>query len=648
LVPVLLLVIYFVVWFLLTRYLPNGKGEKEKRLARKLLKQNRVEAAIGYLRKKGMERVAAQLLVQFGKAERAVALFEELGDYLAAGKTAVAAGLPGKAEELFQRAGDRQAAARQFEKSRQFDRALQLYLEADDVERVATLARYEVDDPVLLKIAADFLYDRGDKELALAIYGKGKYHKRAGRVLEELGRMGEAVSVYEEHGLLESAARVYSLQGEHRRAAYLLIKGGLVAKALDELLLDGDILTVARMYRRLGKPERVLDILERLDNRHPDFKQGMLMASALLTEDKRFPEAILCLDRLLKTLGYRQDMLEVVMRLADLQLHVGDISGTIRTLKGARRAGIDDDSIDEHLALLTQTSFGAMSEDAVLDEEALQEAVRTTSKLGFPASDRYTLVRKLTRGGHGVLYLVQDGQLKQEVVLKLLHSESLPSAVARKYFLREAKTASSLDHPNIVKVFDWGELQTRLYIAMEYVRGQNLLQLQEPVNPPLTFEQKLSICLQLCEALAHAHERSVIHRDVKMENVMLTPGGQLKLLDFGLAKAIDEDPERSLSIVGTPNYMSPEQLAGQFLDLRTDIYSLGVLMYRLFTGRLPFEDNGLDSPNQFVPPPDPREFDVDIPKEVVNPILRCLERNRENRPSTTGEVAAELRRLKLE
>ena len=219
-----------------------------------------------------------------------------------------------------------------------------------------------------------------------------------------------------------------------------------------------------------------------------------------------------------------------------------------------------------------------------------------------------------------------------------MNSESLPSPVARRFFLREARTAGRLDHPNIIKLFDSGEMGQRLYIAMELVIGHNLLQLQDPNRPPLTMAQRCAIFLQLGDALAHAHAHEVIHRDVKMENVMVTGQGIVKLLDFGLAKALDEDPERSLFVVGTPNYMSPEQLAGKTVDRRTDIYSLGVLMYRLLTGRLPFEDNDIVTPSRHQPPEDPRCWNPEVPAAIAAAVLRCVERDRDDRFQSVAEI----------
>ena len=203
--------------------------------------------------------------------------------------------------------------------------------------------------------------------------------------------------------------------------------------------------------------------------------------------------------------------------------------------------------------------------------------------------------------------------------------------------------AASINHPNIIRIFDYGELAGRPYITMEYVVGKNLNQLLHAPDAEVSFRRKVAICTQLCSALAYAHGLTVVHRDVKMENVMVRKDWRVKLTDFGVAKALNEYPDRSLFIVGTANYMSPEQSIGDFVDARTDIYSLGVLMYRLFSSKLPFPDEPAPVGRWFAPPVDPRELSPEIPPGLSRAILGCLVADREERIGTVEEVS---RRLK--
>ncbi len=216
--------------------------------------------------------------------------------------------------------------------------------------------------------------------------------------------------------------------------------------------------------------------------------------------------------------------------------------------------------------------------------------------------------------------------------------------MAKKYFFREAQTVSILNHPNIVALYDFGEMDARPFIAMEYVDGRNLEQMVKK-RPTLPLQLMLDVCTQLSRALDYAHSKKIIHRDIKLGNVMVTREGAVKLMDFGLAKAITENPDRSLLVIGTPYYMAPEQIAHEDIDHRVDIYALGILMYRLVTGHLPFETGDVLRAQRFEAPPDPLTFAPKLPRSLIGLILHCLEKRPEDRPETAGEIADRLQTI---
>lgn len=205
----------------------------------------------------------------------------------------------------------------------------------------------------------------------------------------------------------------------------------------------------------------------------------------------------------------------------------------------------------------------------------------------------YKIIKKLGEGGQGEVYQAEDLSLRRIVAIKFLPAELGADEKTRKRFLREAQLASALDHPNICTVYEINEHQGLHYIVMQYLEGKRLKQLVR--NKPLELEFALSIALQLSDALAAAHERGVIHRDVKATNIIINDRGQAKILDFGLAKATTNIGDRAVMELtqrgvpfGTAGYMSPEQARGGQIDHRTDIFSLGVLLYEMVVGRLPF------------------------------------------------------------
>jgi len=210
----------------------------------------------------------------------------------------------------------------------------------------------------------------------------------------------------------------------------------------------------------------------------------------------------------------------------------------------------------------------------------------------------YKVLEKLGEGGQGTVYRAIDSKLGRTVVIKVLPAELTSKEANLKRFEREARLASALDHPNICTIFDLNEIHGIHFIAMQYIEGRNVRQLVN--GRPLSLESALSITLQTADALAAAHARGIIHRDIKAGNVMVTPSGQVKVLDFGLAKLLDEEAARTSGIhhteltevgipYGTATYAAPEQARGDRVDARADIFSTGVLLYEMLTGSWPFK-----------------------------------------------------------
>jgi eukaryotic-like serine/threonine-protein kinase len=199
----------------------------------------------------------------------------------------------------------------------------------------------------------------------------------------------------------------------------------------------------------------------------------------------------------------------------------------------------------------------------------------------------YKVIEKLGEGGMGVVYRAEDTKLHRTVALKFLRPDAIGSEEPNTRFLQEARLAAALDHPNICTVHDIEEADGHTFLAMAYVPGENLS--DKVRQRPLLFEEALNIAVQMAEGLHVAHENGIVHRDIKSANVIVTDKGQVKIMDFGLAHlAGGARITRTGTIVGTPVYMSPEQVRGQDVDHRTDIWSLGVVLYEMVTGRLPF------------------------------------------------------------
>lgn len=262
---------------------------------------------------------------------------------------------------------------------------------------------------------------------------------------------------------------------------------------------------------------------------------------------------------------------------------------------------------------------------------------------GTVLRERYRLDSELGRGGMGVVYRATDLDLQRQVAVKILSASSTPSD-GRERLLREARATAALNHPHIVAVHDVGETDGKPFLVMEYVPGPRLSQ-----APPRDFKRVVTVASQICEALEHAHSNSIVHRDLKPDNVLFSDASDsssVKLADLGLALPSDAARiSRAGLIVGTASYMAPEQALGQRVDARTDLYALGVLLYELTTGRLPFTgDDPLTIISQHVHAPvvPPRVLRNDLPRKLEAIILRLLAKDPNHRFSSATETRSKL------
>jgi serine/threonine-protein kinase len=265
---------------------------------------------------------------------------------------------------------------------------------------------------------------------------------------------------------------------------------------------------------------------------------------------------------------------------------------------------------------------------------------------------RYELHRRLARGGMADVFLARDQLLDRPVAVKVLFSEyaSDPSFVER--FRREAQNAANLNHPNVVSVFDWGEENGTYFIVMEYAEGRTLadiLRAEGPLHP----QRAAEVASDIAAALGFAHRNGVIHRDVKPANVMVSPTGQVKVADFGIARALSAPVEENLtqagSVMGTASYFSPEQAQGHKLDPRSDLYSLGVVLYEMLTGRQPFTG---ESPVAIAykhvqePVVPPRQLNANLPPDIEAITLKLLSKSPDGRYASADDLRADLRRFR--
>ena len=315
----------------------------------------------------------------------------------------------------------------------------------------------------------------------------------------------------------------------------------------------------------------------------------------------------------------------------------------------ARRGGVA-----ARLRTSTLTAFlvaNALEDAAVLLEDADSDGSMIGRHVG-----PYSIQKQLGSGGMGEVYLAQDVRLGRNVALKLLDPGLTGDSTSRTRFIREARLASALDHVNICTIHEVGEAGGRLFIAMQHVEGETLRKVID--GRPLNLDSLLSISLQVADALAAAHARGIIHRDIKAGNIIITPRGQAKVLDFGIAKLLEQgegvievEVTATGQMLGTPSAMSPEQVRGREVDARTDIWSLGVVLYEMVTGRAPFEGETAGDVIALVlqkEPPPLSHYAPEAPAGLQRIISKALRKSPDERYQTVGEMLSDLREVKRE
>ena len=278
-------------------------------------------------------------------------------------------------------------------------------------------------------------------------------------------------------------------------------------------------------------------------------------------------------------------------------------------------------------------------------------SMRTALAPGMVLGGRYEILSELGAGGMAVVYKARDRQLNEVVAIKTIKAEDSRDEALLDALKSEIRLARKITHRNVLRIYDFGDAGGVPFISMEYVRGMTLRYLlQNRARVP--FAAGLRIMRQVCTALTVAHEQSVLHRDIKPENVMLEPSGNAKLMDFGIASPMrrGDGQAHERLVVGTPRYASPEQLTGDPVDERTDVYSCGVMMYYMFTGKLPFNERNMErllevkgkeeyaAPGTLMP---------DFPKELETLIAACLKADRDKRPQSAEALLRTLETLRV-
>ena len=293
------------------------------------------------------------------------------------------------------------------------------------------------------------------------------------------------------------------------------------------------------------------------------------------------------------------------------------------------------------------TRITALREQPRAATETIQMPIKELTP-GSTFAKRYQVIEELGKGGMGRVYKVLDNEIGEKVALKLLNPEIAAESKTIERFRNELKTARQISHKHVCRMYHLSKEEGTPYIVMEYVRGEDLKSMIRMMGR-LSPGQSVSIARQVCEGLAEAHRLGVVHRDLKPQNIMIDRNGNVKIMDFGIARTLQAKGITGAGVmIGTPEYMSPEQAEGKEADERADIYALGIILFEMLTGRVPFEGEtplSIALKHKTESPPDPRKFNTQIPDQLARLILRCLEKDKGKRYQSAHELLGEFAKI---
>ncbi len=477
--------------------------------------------------------------------------------------------------------------------------------------------------------AAAELEALGDLSQAAELRASDDDHSASAALYEQSGNLAQAAAAHRAAGEWAEAARCYEEIYDYGNALECWREQGDESRQLDLLEKLGEYQDVAQIARGMGDLDRAIRNLQQIDARHPDYRHVCRQIAEIVSERGDHELAVAKFDEAIGPQGLESASLDVLESYAQILERAGKREQAVSTYEVIQRRDVQRTDLTTRIQELRR---------------AIDTAATRRSSGGDAANgeSRYELLQEIGRGGMGVVYKARDKRLGRVVALKRLPDNLREHPTAVELFEREARAAAALNHRNIVTIFDAGQENGTYFISMELLEGRAL-------NDILTRRGKLSardtarLGGQIAAGLHYAHERKIVHRDIKTANLFFTKDQLVKIMDFGIAKSLEEVRRSTTVVGGTPYYMAPEQARGQSVDHRADLYAFGVTLFQLVTGALPFSDGDIAYLHAHEPPPDPREVEASVPAELAALILRMMAKQPAERPAHAAEVGEALR-----
>lgn len=442
----------------------------------------------------------------------------------------------------------------------------------------------------------------------------------------------------QEFGSLESAARAYEAAYDFENALNCYQQLGDLPKVMELLEHLGDYFEAGKVAKQLGEVDRAIANFQRIETRDELYPAACRELADIFLEREQPEIALQTLEGVVRVLGADHLDVETQDKLARSYEALGRFSEALALCEAIQAR-------DYHFPNIS-TRIDKLRKDVSSQKTVIGIANAETQRApgGSSEESRYEVLGELGRGGMGVVYKARDKRLGRIVALKRLPENLREHPKVVELFLREARSAAALNHPNVVTLFDAGEDGGQYFITMEMLEGL-------PLDEILRKKKKLSakdVCRigsQIATGLAYAHKNKIVHRDIKTANLFFTSDKIVKIMDFGLAKMMEEVRRAATVIGGTPYYMAPEQAIGDNVDSRADLYAFGVTLFEMATGEVPFKEGDVTYHHRHTPAPDVRERDPSVPAPLAELILQMMAKDREQRPATATEIADRLTQI---
>jgi len=484
-------------------------------------------------------------------------------------------------------------------------------------------ARRELEKATIHYESAGRLLDAAEAAAENAAY------ERAAVLFERVGDPARAAEMHTAAGDLLRAGRAYEEAGELEQAAECYREAAAIPKLIETLEKLGDHYEAACLARERGETTRATRNFQQVGPRHARYNEVCRTLAETFSEQGKLELAVQKADEAITFSGPDDASAESFAWYGGLLAKAGRFERALATLEEL------EDRWPDHGDVRVQI-------DQIKERVAAEASEQTQPTSG--RSERYRIEGQLGRGGMGIVYRAHDTRLGRVVALKRLPENLKDHPRAVELFLREARSAAALNHPNIVTLHDVDQDADGFFLTMELLEGTPLNEIVR-ARGRVAPTDAARLAVQVTQGLQYAHERRIIHRDIKTANLFFTVDKVVKIMDFGLAKMVEEVRRASTVIGGTPYYMAPEQGTGEAVDARTDLYALGVTIFELITGRVPFCEGDVAYQHRHEPPPDPRTLVAGLPDALCELVLALMEKSPDDRPASAADVGSRLREI---